>query len=101
MGRSALIARNKKRQRLVLLYCERVNRLRKVIRSKESSAGDKLMAYKMLSAIPRDALKCRIRNLCSITGRSSGFYRDLGVSRIVLRKEASFGNIPGLFKGSL
>ena len=39
-------------------------------------------------------------NRCAITGRSRGYYRKFGVSRIVLRELALQGMIPGMRKAS-
>lgn len=101
MGRTALRARYIKRVKTVALYAERVEALRKIIRNKATGAQDRLLAYKKLGSMPRDVFPSRIRNLCAITYRSSSVYRDFGVSRIVLRQQASFGYMPGVFKGSL
>ena len=48
----------------------------------------------------RNGARSRIRNRCEITGRPHGFYRKLRISRIALRKLASEGKIPGMFKAS-
>jgi small subunit ribosomal protein S14 len=42
----------------------------------------------------------RKRNRCAITGRSRGYYRKFGVSRIVLRDLALRGMVPGMRKAS-
>jgi len=42
----------------------------------------------------------RKKNRCMITGRSRGYYRKFGVSRIVLRELALQGMVPGMRKAS-
>lgn len=37
---------------------------------------------------------------CAITGRSRGYMRDFGVSRIVFRELARQGQLPGIKKAS-
>ncbi|MFP3039905.1 MAG: hypothetical protein ACKESA_00825 [Candidatus Hodgkinia cicadicola] len=42
----------------------------------------------------------KLRNRCFVTGRSRGYYRWFGVSRIMLRQLASSGQLPGVVKSS-
>ena len=42
----------------------------------------------------------RKQNLCLLTGRSRSVYRKFGISRIMLRKLALEGKIPGMRKAS-
>lgn len=53
-----------------------------------------------LSKLPRNSNPVRLRNRCSVTGRSRGYMRRFGVSRIVFREEALKGNLPGVRKSS-
>ncbi len=39
-------------------------------------------------------------NRCAVTGRSRGYMRKFGVSRIVFREMASRGQLPGVTKSS-
>jgi small subunit ribosomal protein S14 len=41
-----------------------------------------------------------VRNRCSITGRSRGYYQKFGLSRTKLRELTLAGNIPGMRKAS-
>lgn len=54
-----------------------------------------------LSSFPRNSSKVRIKNRCFVTGRAKGFYSYFGVSRLILRKWASNGLLPGVLKKSL
>ena len=40
----------------------------------------------------------RIKNICILTGRSKSVYRFFKISRLQLRKLASIGLLPGIFK---
>ena len=54
----------------------------------------------MLSKLPRNSAKTRVRNRCEITGRPHGVYRKLRISRIALRQLGLQGKIPGMIKSS-
>ena len=56
--------------------------------------------YAALMKLPRDASPTRLRNICSLTGRSRGNYKKFKVSRLMLRKLALEGVIPGMRKAS-
>ena len=53
-----------------------------------------------LQRIPRNASPVRLNNRCPLTGRTRGFLRQFGVSRIVFREMALQGKIPGVRKAS-
>ena len=88
MARKALISRNEKRIRLVKKYEAKRKLLKKEGKWEE------------LQKLPKNASPVRLRNRCFITGRSQGFLRAFGMSRICLREEANKGNIPGVRKSS-
>jgi len=88
MAKKAWIARNKKRKETVAKYAEK--------RRKLKEAGD----YEALQKLPRDASPTRVRNRCSMTGRSRGYISKYGVSRIKFRELALEGRIPGIRKAS-
>ena len=66
------------------------------LRRKLQEAGD----YTALARLPRDASPTRLRNLCALTGRSRSVYQKFKVSRLMLRKLALEGKIPGMRKAS-
>ena len=80
----------------------RLNRVQKTVdkyaevRRQLKKEGD----YAGLARLPRDASPTRIRRQCALTGRTRGVYRKLGISRIMLRKLALEGKIPGMKKAS-
>ena len=88
MAKKSWMARQKKRERLVAKYAAR--------RREMKEAGD----YEGLQKLPRNASPVRLRNRCPITGRSRGYIRMFGISRIVFRDMAREGKIPGVRKAS-
>ncbi len=56
--------------------------------------------YVGLSLLPRNSSPIRQRNRCKLTGRSRGYMRQFGISRITFREMASKGLIPGVRKAS-
>ena len=81
---------------------ERMKRLQKTVdkyrqrRLEMKKAGD----YAGLIKLPRDASPTRLRLLCALTGRSRGNYQKFKLSRIMLRKLALEGKVPGMRKAS-
>lgn len=88
MARKAVIAREKKRERLVAKYAEK----RKALKE----AGD----WEGLDKLPRNSSKVRLHNRCKLTGRPRGYMRKFGISRVTFREMASDGKIPGITKAS-
>lgn len=86
MTRKALFEREIKKGKLVSKYSK--------LRAELKSQGD----YAGLSALPRNSSKTRLRNRCLVSGRSKGYMRRFGISRIVFRKKALMGEIPGVKK---
>ncbi|MFM7497895.1 MAG: 30S ribosomal protein S14 [Bacteroidota bacterium] len=88
MAKEGIKARDKKRLRTVERYAAK----RKALKE----AGDVLGLQKL----PRNASPVRLHNRCSISGRPRGFMRQFGISRVLFRKMASNGLIPGVTKSS-
>ena len=88
MAKKSSVAKQKKRQQLVEKYAEERRRLRE--------AGD----WEGLSKLPRNSNPTRLRNRCRVTGRSRGYMRRFGLSRITFREMALRGEIPGVTKSS-
>ena len=88
MAKESMKARDVKRARLVARYADKRARLK--------AEGD----YDALQALPKNASPVRMRNRCKITGRSRGYMRQFGLSRIQFREMASQGLIPGVKKAS-
>jgi small subunit ribosomal protein S14 len=88
MAKKSSIAREAKRRRMVAKYAAKREALKK--------AGE----WEALQRLPRNASPVRLRNRCSFTGRSRGYIRKFGISRIVFREMALEGKIPGVRKSS-
>ncbi|MDD2226209.1 MAG: 30S ribosomal protein S14 [Dysgonamonadaceae bacterium] len=88
MAKESLKARQAKREKMVAKYAEK--------RAKYLAEGD----YEALQTIPKNASPVRLHNRCKITGRSRGYMRQFGISRIQFREMASAGLIPGVKKTS-
>ncbi|MBX6380463.1 small subunit ribosomal protein S14 [Thermoflavifilum aggregans] len=88
MSKQSIIARERKRERLVAKYAEK--------RAALKAAGD----YKALDALPKNSSPVRLRNRCQLTGRPRGYIRYFGISRIKFREMALEGKIPGVRKAS-
>lgn len=88
MASKSTVEKMKRIQRTNAKYAE--------LRRKLKDEGD----YAALQRLPRDASPTRHRNLCALTGRSRSVYRKFKVSRLMLRKLALEGKIPGMRKAS-
>lgn len=88
MSKKSIIARQKKREKLVEKYAEKRQRLKE--------EGD----YQALALLPRNSSPVRLRNRCQLTGRPRGYLRRFGLSRIKFRELAMEGKIPGVKKAS-
>ncbi len=88
MARKAVIARERKRQRLVERYAEKRKQL------KEEGRWDEL------DKLPRNSNPIRLHNRCRLTGRPKGYMRKFGLCRVKFREMALNGKIPGVTKAS-
>lgn len=88
MAKKSWIAREKKRRKLAQKYEARRRALKE--------AGD----FEGLQRLPRNSSPVRQRNRCGVTGRSRGYMRHFGVSRMAFRQMALEGKIPGIRKAS-
>lgn len=53
-----------------------------------------------LNQMPRNGSAVRFRNRCMYDGRPRGFMRKFGMNRVLFRKLANEGKIPGVVKSS-
>ncbi|CAN5261909.1 30S ribosomal protein S14 [soil metagenome] len=100
MAKISKVVKNEVRKKMVNQYAERRLALKKIINNPASTPEQVDEAVMKLQKFPRDASPVRYRNRCSQTGRSRGFLRKFGVSRIALRELALEGQIPGVTKSS-
>lgn len=88
MAKTSQLARNEKRIKLAQKYA--------VKRALLKAAGDS----EGLQKLPKNSSPVRTKNRCAVSGRSRGYMRDFGLSRIVFRELAREGKIPGVKKAS-
>jgi len=88
MAKRSQLARNAKRVKLVAKYAAK--------RAALKAAGD----YESLQKLPKNASPVRVKNRCAVSGRSRGYLRAFGLSRIQFRELAREGKIPGVKKAS-
>ncbi len=86
MAKQGILQKELKRQKTVKKYA--------ALREELKAKGD----YASLAQLPRDASPTRLMNRCSLTGRSRGYLRRFGLSRIAFREKALKGEIPGVKK---
>lgn len=100
MAKISKVVKNEKRKKMVTQYSERRAEYKKIINSPASSIEQVDEAIVKLQKLPRDASPIRVRNRCSQSGRTRGYLRKFGVSRIAMRKLSLEGQIPGVIKSS-
>lgn len=100
MAKLSMIAREKKRARLVEKFAAKRAALKAVIADPNASDEEKWASQIKLQQLPRDASPVRKQNRCQLTGRPRGVYRKFGLSRNKLREAAMRGDVPGLVKSS-
>lgn len=88
MAKKSQLARLQKKTAMVKKYF--------VKRSALKASGD----WIALQKLPRNASPVRLKNRCSVSGRSRGYLRAFGLSRIQFRELAREGKIPGVKKAS-
>ncbi|ADC49306.1 MULTISPECIES: 30S ribosomal protein S14 [Alkalihalophilus] len=88
MAKKSMVARQKKRERLVAQYAEKRRELKE--------KGD----YAALAKLPRNSSPTRLNNRCEVTGRPRGYLRKFKLSRIKFRELAHKGQVPGVKKSS-
>jgi len=88
MAKKSVIARQAKRERMVARQAE----LRK--RLKEEGNWD------ALDKLSRNGSAVRLKNRCQLTGRPKGYMRKFALCRVMFRKMALEGKIPGITKAS-
>jgi len=100
MAKKSMIARERKRARLVQRYAKKRAELRAVIKNPESSPEEREAALLAIQKLPRDSSPVRMQRRCRVTGRPHAVYRKFGLCRNKLREAAMRGDVPGLVKAS-
>jgi len=88
MAKLSIVARDRKKERLVARYLAKRRSLKE--------AGD----WAALDKLPRSSSAVRLHNRCKLTGRPRGYMGKFGLCRNQFRQMAHEGKIPGLIKAS-
>jgi small subunit ribosomal protein S14 len=88
MAKASQLARYQKKARLVARFAAK--------RAALKAAGDS----DGLQKLPRNSSPVRLKSRCAISGRSRGYMRPFGLSRMEFRNLAREGKIPGVKKAS-
>jgi small subunit ribosomal protein S14 len=100
MPKLSQVLRDERRKQLIQKHADRRADLRRVLKSEATSIDDKLAAQEAFAKLPRNSCPTRLKRRCRVTGRSRGYYRKFGLSRIALREMALRGELPGVRKSS-
>jgi len=100
MAKKSQVNRDRRRRQLIDRYAARRAELRKILKDAEASVDDKLAAQEAFAKLPRNSCPTRKNTRCQISGRSKGYYRKFGISRIALREMGLRGQLPGVRKSS-
>ena len=100
MAKTSQILRDQKREKLIQKHSEKRAELRKKLNNAELSVDEKLEVQAQFAKLPRNSCPTRLNRRCKVSGRSRGYYRKFGISRIALRDLALAGMLPGVRKSS-
>jgi small subunit ribosomal protein S14 len=100
MAKKSQINRDNKRKALIQKYAEKREELRKRLNDADVEIEEKLEIQKKFAKLPRNSCSTRLNRRCQVSGRSKGYYRKFGISRIALRELALRGQLPGMRKSS-
>ena len=100
MAKKGQVNSNEKKAKLISKFKAKRDLLLLAAHDKKITLGERFQAFLKLSELPRNSAPNRYRNRCKLTGRARGYYKKFGISRIELRRLASFGIMPGVTKSS-
>lgn len=86
MSRKSLLYKQARNIKIYNKYLKKYNEIKKKKK------------WLLLQTLPKNSSKVRLKNFCSLTGRSRGYIRLFGISRIMFKKLVSLGYIPGVKK---
>ena len=100
MAKASLKQRNQNKIMTAEKFSSKRRELKAIINDKTKPLEERFRTQLLLAGLPRNASPTRVCNMCDLTGRTRGFYRDFRMSRICLRELASKGDLPGVIKAS-
>ena len=100
MAKKSQINRDNRRKALIARHAARRAELRKKLNDPSVSVEEKIAVQQAFAKLPRNSCPTRLNNRCNVSGRSRGYYKKFGISRIALRELALAGQLPGMRKSS-
>ena len=100
MAKKSKVVKNERIKRMVERYAEKRAELRAAVVDAKRTPEERANARTALALLPLNSNAVRYRNRCNLTGRPRAYIRYFGVSRIVFRKLALEGKLPGVRKAS-
>lgn len=100
MAKTAMVQRQKKREKLVERHAAKRAALKAQLKDPNLEPAQRLELQQKLQKLPRNSSPVRLNNRCNETGRPRGYYRKFGLARNALRAAAMRGDVPGLRKSS-
>lgn len=99
MAKKSMIARMKKKSKLISKYAAKRANLKKII-AKSTDFEEVHEAQLKLQKLPVNSSKVRHNRTCQQCGRPHAVYKKFGLCRICLREQQNNGNVPGARKSS-
>ena len=100
MAKKSTVEKNERRKQMAAKAHAKRKALADTVRSVKATDAEKRAAQVALQKLPRNSAAQRVRNRCQMSGRSRGYVRTFGLSRIAFREMALQGLIPGVRKAS-
>jgi small subunit ribosomal protein S14 len=100
MAKKSQLARDQKRRDLYAHHKETRDALKTKLQTSWDDPQARWELQVALQKLPRNSSPSRLKNRCEVTGRSRGYMRKFGLSRITFREMASQGLLPGIRKSS-
>lgn len=95
-----MVEKNNRRLRQAQKYQALRAKLRKQVSNIKLLDQERQEAGIQLQKLPKNGSYVRVRRRCNITGRPRGNLRTFGLSRLMFRRLAHQGKIPGVVKSS-
>ena len=96
----SLLHKDKKRRKLYSKYEKQKYILKYIQNNLNLNKTIRIKAYEKLISLPRDSSITRVRNRCVLTNRPRAVYQKFKFSRLMFRKLALQGEIPGIRKAT-
>ena len=96
----SLLLKDYKRRYLYSKYEKKKIILKYIQNNLNLSKDIRIKAYNKINTLPVNSSITRVKNRCVLTNRSRSIYRKFKLSRLMFRKLASEGLIPGVSKAT-